>query len=175
NGGFGYEGLRTDRRAARGQHGGDQARSLLHRRPRRRLARYRRAGDGDGGGVRHRDSRRGCRTHPDDRGRHRLSQGEARGVKSSPSRPVVITGVGCGTRLGIGVAATWNAPIAGKSGVRRIERFDAGEFPSQIAGEVPGELDLSDVPAKEARRIDRSIALALVASREALESSKLTI
>ncbi|HKA14974.1 MAG TPA: beta-ketoacyl-ACP synthase II [Myxococcota bacterium] len=96
-------------------------------------------------------------------------------MKSSPSRRVVITGIGCVTPLGIGVDATWNAAIAGKSGVRRIERFDAGEFPSQIAGEVPGELDLSDVPAKEARRIDRSIALALVASREALESSKLTI
>jgi 3-oxoacyl-[acyl-carrier-protein] synthase II len=90
-------------------------------------------------------------------------------------RRVVVTGIGCVTPLGIGVDATWSGAIAGKSGVRRISRFDASEFPSQIAGEVPGELDLSHVPAKEARRLDRTIALALVAAREALEGSKLSI
>jgi 3-oxoacyl-[acyl-carrier-protein] synthase II len=97
-------------------------------------------------------------------------------VKSSSARRrVVVTGIGCVTPLGIGVDQTWNAAIAGRSGVRRITRFDASEFPSQIAGEVPGELDLSDVPPKEARRLDRTIVLALVAAREALEGSKLTI
>ena len=95
-------------------------------------------------------------------------------MKSSSARRVVVTGLGCVTPLGIGVDATWNAAIAGKSGVRRITRFDAGDFPAQIAGEVPAGLDLSDVPAKEARRLDRSISLALVAAREALESSKLS-
>ncbi len=94
---------------------------------------------------------------------------------SSARRRVVVTGIGCVTPLGIGVDDTWTAAIAGKSGVRRIARFDAGEFASQIAGEVPGELDLSDLPAKEARRLDRTIQLALVAAREALEGSKLSI
>jgi 3-oxoacyl-[acyl-carrier-protein] synthase II len=97
-------------------------------------------------------------------------------VKSSSAhRRVVVTGIGCVTPLGIGVDQTWSAALAGRSGVRRITRFDASEFPSQIAGEVPGELDLSDVPAKEARRLDRTIVFALVAAREALEASKLTI
>jgi 3-oxoacyl-[acyl-carrier-protein] synthase II len=83
--------------------------------------------------------------------------------------------MGCVTPLGIGVDDTWSGAIAGRCGVRRITRFDAGEFPSQIAGEIPGELDLSHVPAKEARRLDRSIAIALVAAREALETSKLSV
>jgi 3-oxoacyl-[acyl-carrier-protein] synthase II len=97
-------------------------------------------------------------------------------VKSSSARRrVVVTGIGCVTPLGIGVGDTWNAAIAGQSGVRRIARFDADGFASQIAGEVPGELDLSDVPAKEARRLDRTIKLALVAAREAIEGAKLTI
>ena len=96
-------------------------------------------------------------------------------MKYFARRRVVVTGIGCVTPLGIGVDATWSAAIAGRSGVRRITRFDAGEFPCQIAGEVPGELDLSDVPAKEVRRLDRSIALALVAAREALDVGKLTI
>lgn len=98
-----------------------------------------------------------------------------RSSSSFARRRVVVTGIGCVTPLGIGVDDTWNAAITGKSGVGRIARFDASEFPCQIAGEVPGELDLSHVPAKEARRIDRTIALALVAAREALESSKLSV
>jgi 3-oxoacyl-[acyl-carrier-protein] synthase II len=87
---------------------------------------------------------------------------------------VVVTGIGCVTPLGHRRDATWSAAIAGKSGVRRISRFDAA---SSVAdrGRDPGELDLSHVPAKEARRLDRTIALALVAAREALEGSKLTI
>jgi 3-oxoacyl-[acyl-carrier-protein] synthase II len=96
-------------------------------------------------------------------------------VKSFARRRVVVTGIGCVTPLGMGVDATWSGAIAGASGVRRITRFDASEFASQIAGELPGELDLSHVPPKEARRLDRNIALAVVAAREALESSKLTV
>jgi 3-oxoacyl-[acyl-carrier-protein] synthase II len=97
-------------------------------------------------------------------------------VKSSSARRrVVVTGIGCVTPLGIGVDQTWSAALAGKSGVRLITRFDASQFPAQIAGEVPGELDLSDLPPKEARRLDRTIILALIAAREALEGSKLTI
>jgi len=96
-------------------------------------------------------------------------------VKSSARRRVVVTGIGCVTPLGIGVDDTWNAAIAGQSGVRRIARFDADGFASQIAGEIRGELDLSDVPPKEARRLDRTIKLALVAAREALEGAKLTV
>ena len=96
-------------------------------------------------------------------------------MKSSARRRVVVTGIGCVTPLGIGVDDTWNAAIAGQTGVRRITRFDAGEFSSQIAGEIPGELDLSDVPAKEARRLDRTIKLAVVAAREAIEGAKLTV
>ncbi len=90
-------------------------------------------------------------------------------------RRVVVTGIGCVTPLGVGLDDTWSAAIAGRGGIRRITRFDATDFPAQLAGEVPGDLDLSDLPAKEARRLDRTIALALVAAREALESSKLSI
>jgi len=94
---------------------------------------------------------------------------------SSARRRVVVTGIGCVTPLGVGLDDTWSAAIAGRGGIRRITRFDPTDFPAQIAGEVPGDLDLSDLPAKEARRLDRTIALALVAAREAFEGSKLSI
>ena len=49
---------------------------------------------------------------------------------------VVITGVGAIAPNGIGKEAFWEGLIAGRSGIRRITRFDASQFPCQIAGEV---------------------------------------
>ena len=57
-------------------------------------------------------------------------------------RRVVITGMGAITPLGLGWEANWEACIAGRSGIRRITRFDAAQFKSQIAGELP-EFDRS--------------------------------
>jgi len=90
-------------------------------------------------------------------------------------RRVVVTGIGCVSPLGIGFDATWSGIVEGRSGIGPITRFDTEGYTARIAGEVPGELDLSDLPPKEARRLDRSVALALVAAREALEGSKLGI
>jgi 3-oxoacyl-[acyl-carrier-protein] synthase II len=88
---------------------------------------------------------------------------------------VVVTGLGAVTPLGIGAEETWRAALDGRSGVGPITCFDASEYPVRFAAEVKGELDLGDLPAKEARRIDRVIALALVAAREALAHSGLSI
>jgi len=51
-------------------------------------------------------------------------------------RRVVVTGLGLVTPLGTGVQKTWDAVCAGKSGIRRIEKFDPSPFPCQIAGQV---------------------------------------
>jgi 3-oxoacyl-(acyl-carrier-protein) synthase len=51
-------------------------------------------------------------------------------------RRVVITGLGVIAPNGNGHEAFWQACLAGKSGVRRITRFDAGRLPTRIAGEV---------------------------------------
>jgi 3-oxoacyl-[acyl-carrier-protein] synthase II len=86
-----------------------------------------------------------------------------------------VTGFGCATPLGGGVDDTWDAAVRGRSGVRDITRFDAADFPVRFAAEVSEPLDLSNLPPKEARRIDRSIALALVAADEAIEHAGLVI
>ena len=88
-------------------------------------------------------------------------------------RRVVITGMGCVTPLGIGREAFWNALLAGESGVRRIESFDAGESPVKIAAEVRGFDWEAQLSAKDRRHVPRTVPLALAAAREALADAKL--
>ena len=88
-------------------------------------------------------------------------------------RRVVVTGMGCVSPLGRDLAATWAAAAAGASGVRRIARFDASALASQIAAECPETIELRGVPAKEARRLDRSLRLALAAAEEAIADAGL--
>jgi 3-oxoacyl-[acyl-carrier-protein] synthase II len=52
-------------------------------------------------------------------------------------RRVVITGLGLVTPLGCGVEASWSRLIAGKSGARRIEEFEASDLSCQIGCFVP--------------------------------------
>lgn len=87
-------------------------------------------------------------------------------------RKVVVTGMGMVTCLGSGVAANWEALMAGRSGIGPITQFDADLFITQIAGEVRGEFDPAGyVPAKELRRMDRYQQFALVAAGEAMADS----
>ncbi|HLI64740.1 MAG TPA: beta-ketoacyl-ACP synthase II [Caulobacteraceae bacterium] len=97
-------------------------------------------------------------------------------------RRVVITGLGMVTPLGWGVAATWPALIAGKSGAGRITTFDTTDYACQIACEVPrvdgrghgsadmiGAFDPDKVmPPKDQRRIDDFILYSVAAAEEAL-------
>ena len=60
---------------------------------------------------------------------------------------VVITGMGCVSPNGVGNEAFCRAILAGKSGVKRITRFDPSELPVQIAGEITGFDELAWVEA----------------------------
>ena len=91
------------------------------------------------------------------------------------NRRVVITGVGLVTPLGIGVAPSWEALCAGKSGIGEITRFDASSFPSRIAGEVKDFDPEEFIPKKDAKRIQPFIAYALAATRMAVEDAGIVI
>jgi len=90
-------------------------------------------------------------------------------------RRVVVTGLGLVTPLGIGTRATWEAAIAGKSGVGPITRFDAKDLPSRIAGEVKDFDPARFMDKKEARRNDLFIQFGLAASQLALQDAGLPI
>ncbi|HLL16906.1 MAG TPA: beta-ketoacyl-[acyl-carrier-protein] synthase family protein [Pyrinomonadaceae bacterium] len=88
-------------------------------------------------------------------------------------RRVVITGMGCVTPVGIGRKAFWGALLAGESGVRRIESFDAGDSPVRIAAEVRSFDWEAQLSAKDRRHVPRTVPLALAAAREAVEDAGL--
>jgi 3-oxoacyl-[acyl-carrier-protein] synthase II len=79
---------------------------------------------------------------------------------------VVVTGVGATTPLGGDAPSTWAALLAGTSGVSRIEAEWANDLPVKIAAQAamePSEI----LDRVEARRLDRSAQLAVVAALEA--------
>ncbi len=88
-------------------------------------------------------------------------------------RRVVITGMGVVSPNGIGNASFSEAILAGRSGVRRISRFDAAEIPVQIAGEVRDFDELAWVEKRERKHVSRVLPLALAAGSEALREAGL--
>jgi 3-oxoacyl-[acyl-carrier-protein] synthase II len=88
-------------------------------------------------------------------------------------RRVVITGMGVVSPNGVGNAAFSEAILEGRSGVRRISRFDPAEIPVQIAGEVPDFDELAWVEKKERKHVSRVLPLALCAATEALSTAGL--
>ncbi|KWX00154.1 3-oxoacyl-ACP synthase [Carbonactinospora thermoautotrophica] len=81
-------------------------------------------------------------------------------------RKVVVTGLGATTPVGGDVATTWSGLLAGKSGVRRLTEEWAEQLPVQIA--APAAVEPTEVMDRvEARKLDRSEQMALIAAREA--------
>jgi 3-oxoacyl-[acyl-carrier-protein] synthase II len=89
-------------------------------------------------------------------------------------RRVVITGLGPVAPNAVGKENFWAALTEGKSGIRKITRFDATLLPTQIAGEV--DLDISQfIEHKKARRMDRTSHLAMVATKLAFTDSQMDL
>ena len=86
-----------------------------------------------------------------------------------------MTGVGLVSSLGIGTEATWEGLCAGRSGIRKVTRFDVSAFACQIGGEVPDWDPLDYVEKKEVKKIDLFIQYAIAASDFAMKSAGLTI
>ncbi|HYN69019.1 MAG TPA: beta-ketoacyl-[acyl-carrier-protein] synthase family protein [Candidatus Eisenbacteria bacterium] len=89
-------------------------------------------------------------------------------------RSVWITGLGLITPIGTGRDAFWAGVRAGRSPVRRIDRFDPTPFRSQVAAQVDDFDPLAHMDSKTARQLDRFSQFGLVAGRLALEDARLT-
>jgi 3-oxoacyl-[acyl-carrier-protein] synthase II len=88
-------------------------------------------------------------------------------------RRVVVTGLGAVTPLGNDRRATWEAAIAGRSGIDFISTFDTSGFPVRVAAEVRGFDAAAVVGPKDARRLDRNVVMGVAAAAEAVEDASL--
>ncbi|MBI4630647.1 MAG: beta-ketoacyl-ACP synthase II [Chloroflexi bacterium] len=100
--------------------------------------------------------------------------GSLRGERTLKTR-VVITGIGTLSPLGLDVESTWQKIKSGTSGVAPITLFDASEHETKFAAEVKGFDPESILGRRDARRMDRFVQFAVVATQQALEDSKLKI
>jgi 3-oxoacyl-[acyl-carrier-protein] synthase II len=79
---------------------------------------------------------------------------------------VVVTGLGATPPLGGDVASTWDAMLAGRSGVTALTQEWAAQLPVRIAAQLavdPAEI----LDRVKLRRLDRSEAIALIAAHQA--------
>jgi 3-oxoacyl-[acyl-carrier-protein] synthase II len=86
-------------------------------------------------------------------------------------RRVVITGLGVVSPIGIGINNFWTSLTEGKSGIKRITRFDASTYSTRVAGEIPDFDPFLFLPYKDARRMDRSTQMLVAAAHMALTDS----
>ncbi len=88
---------------------------------------------------------------------------------------VVVTGVGAVTAVGNTAEETWQAMLAGRSGIGPITLFDPEPYPVRIQAEVKN-FELGDrVDAKQQRYMNRGVTFGMSAALEALADSGLVI
>ncbi len=88
---------------------------------------------------------------------------------------IAITGIGSVSPVGLSTDEAWEALLAGRSGVAEITQFDASDMPVRVAGEVKGFDPVAVAGAKEARRMDRNVLLALAAAKAAADDAALVV
>ena len=93
-------------------------------------------------------------------------------------RRVVVTGLGVVSPLGCGVETNWRRLVAGEHGFRRIDHFEVGDMPCQIAAVVPrgdgkdGSFNADDwFDPKEQRKVDDFIVYGVAAATQALKDA----
>jgi len=90
-------------------------------------------------------------------------------------RRVVITGMGIVSPVGNKIETAWENVCAGKSGIRRIEEFDASAFATQIAGTITDFDVTAYLPARDARRMDTFMHYGIASCIDALRDSGLEV
>ncbi|HEX2237823.1 MAG TPA: beta-ketoacyl-ACP synthase II [Gammaproteobacteria bacterium] len=90
-------------------------------------------------------------------------------------RRVVVTGLGIVSPVGSTVAKVWENILAGRSGIRRIEAFDASNFSVQISGSVR-DFNADDyISPKEQKKMDPFIHYGIGAGVQAINDAALEV
>jgi 3-oxoacyl-[acyl-carrier-protein] synthase II len=88
---------------------------------------------------------------------------------------VVVTGLGAVTPIGNTVADYWEGLTSAKNGVEAITLFDAAQHACRFAAEVKSFDPSGFIEPKDAKRWDRFCKFGVVAAKQALADSGLTI
>jgi 3-oxoacyl-[acyl-carrier-protein] synthase II len=91
------------------------------------------------------------------------------------SKRVVVTGLGCVSPVGLNPAETWDALLAGKSGIGPITRFDCSQHKTKFAAEVKGFDGAALFGGREARRMDLFTQYGMAATLQAMDQAGLQI
>jgi beta-ketoacyl-acyl-carrier-protein synthase II len=94
------------------------------------------------------------------------------GDERDARRRVVVTGLGAVTPVGNDVPSTWEALLAGRSGIGRLTLLDASKYEVDVGAEVKG-FEPRGVSPKEARRMDRYAQFGVAAALEAVDDAGL--
>ncbi|OWF86269.1 beta-ketoacyl-[acyl-carrier-protein] synthase II [Yersinia kristensenii] len=90
-------------------------------------------------------------------------------------RRVVVTGLGMLSPVGNTVESTWNAVLAGQSGISLIDHFDTTDYATKFAGLVK-EFNCEDyISRKDARKMDAFIQYGVAAGMQAMRDSGLEV
>lgn len=87
---------------------------------------------------------------------------------------IVVTGMGVVSCFGDDVDVFYQNLLAGRSGITTITEFSCEEFSTRIAGVIKDFDPGIYLDKKQARRVDKYIAYAMVAGKKALEMGQLT-
>lgn len=92
--------------------------------------------------------------------------------------PVAVTGIGMICPLGITAPQCWENMLLGKSGIRRITKFDPEECVTQIGGQLPDEyftLEKKKTPKRLFKQTVRATRILRLCSQEAIEDSEIDL
>ena len=97
-------------------------------------------------------------------------------MSQAGNNQVVISGVGVISALGNGIEPLWEAMLEGRTGLKRIERFDPSGFDSQVAGVLDEEaFNVRKIVPKSHRKATkvmcRDTELAVGAAAAAVENA----
>ncbi|CAI0879614.1 beta-ketoacyl-ACP synthase II [Serratia entomophila] len=90
-------------------------------------------------------------------------------------RRVVVTGLGMLSPVGNTVESTWNALLAGQSGISLIDHFDTAAYATKFAGLVKNFNSEDFISRKDARKMDAFIQYGIAAGMQAMQDAGLDI
>lgn len=90
-------------------------------------------------------------------------------------RRVVVTGLGMLSPVGNTVESTWNAVLAGQSGISLIDHFDTSAYATKFAGLVQNFNCEDYMSRKDARKMDAFIQYGIAAGIQAMRDSGLEV